>query len=61
MTVLAPPAAFVPSVALAALSFFTGDRNGDSGDRTLLGALLVLVVLGVVIGVGLFMGRADRA
>jgi hypothetical protein len=61
MTVLAHPAAFVPSVALAALSLFAPDRNGDSGDRTLLGALLVLVVLGVVIGVGLFMGRADRA
>ena len=61
MTVLAHPVASVPSVALAALAFFTGDRNGDSGDRTLLGALLVLVVLAVVIGIGLFMGRGERA
>lgn len=61
MNLPAHPAAAIPSVALAALSFVAGDRNGDSGERTLLGALVVLVVLAVVISIGMLMGRGERA
>jgi hypothetical protein len=61
MTLPAHPAAAIPSVALAAVAFFADDRNGDSGDRTLIGAGVVLVVLALVILIGLAMDRRSRA
>jgi len=50
-----------PSVALAALSVIAGDANGDSGDRTVIGAAVVLLVLAIVILIGLAMDRRSRA
>jgi len=61
MSVLLHPAASIPAAAFVALSSLAVDANGDSGERTLLGALGVLVILGVVIGIGLFMSRGERA
>jgi hypothetical protein len=60
MDLLLQPAASIPATAFVALSALV-DRNGDSGERTLMGALGVLVILGVVIGIGLFMSRGERA
>jgi FtsH-binding integral membrane protein len=61
MNVPVHPAASIPAAAFVALSSFAVDANGDSGERTLLGALLVMVVLAVVISMGLFISRGDRA
>jgi hypothetical protein len=47
--------------ALAADPMFAVDANGDSGGRTIAGALAILVVLAVVVSIGLFMGRSQRA
>jgi hypothetical protein len=61
MNVPAHPGASIPSAALVALPFFAGDANGDSGDRTLVGVIVVLVVLAVVLSIGLYMGRGESA
>ncbi len=55
------PVASIPAAAFVALSSFAADANGDSGERTLLGAVVVLAVLAVVIGIGLFMGRGESS
>jgi hypothetical protein len=54
-------AASIPVAAFVALSSSAADANGDSGERTLLGAVVVLAVLAVVIGIGLFMGRGESS
>jgi hypothetical protein len=51
----------LPFTALAADPMFAVDANGDSAGRTIAGALTILVILGVVIALGLFMGRTARA
>jgi hypothetical protein len=55
------PAASIPAAAFVALSSFAADPNGDSGERTVLGAVVVLAVLALVIGIGLFMGRGESS
>lgn len=55
MLLLASPLASASLIALAAPDMFSGDANGDSGTRTLLGALVILVVIAVVIGIGQLM------
>jgi hypothetical protein len=47
--------------ALAADPMFAVDANGDSGGRTIAGALAILVILAVVVALALFMGRTERA
>lgn len=48
-------------VALAADPMFATDANGDSGTRTVVGALGVLLILALVISIGVMMGKGERA
>jgi hypothetical protein len=52
------PSSLLAPISLAALAapdMFSGDANGDSGTRTIVGALVILVILGVVVGIGQMM------
>jgi hypothetical protein len=49
----------VPVAALAAEPLLS--RDGTSGSRTVMGAVITLVVIAVVITVGLVMSRGQRA
>jgi hypothetical protein len=59
MTLLAPLGGLF--VSLAADPMFATDANGDSGARTLAGTAFVLLILAIVISIGLWMGRGERA
>jgi len=61
MTLLSQLGGNVPFAALLADPMFAVDQDGDSGGRTVAGALAILVVLAVVIGIGLVMGRREHA
>ncbi|HEY5243582.1 MAG TPA: hypothetical protein VIJ22_19010 [Polyangiaceae bacterium] len=51
----------LPFAALVADPLFATDRDGDSGSRTLVGTCIVLMVLAIVISIGVWMGRRERA
>jgi hypothetical protein len=61
MNLLSQLGGTVSFAALAADPMFAVDANGDSGGRTIAGALAILVILAVVVSIGLFMGRSQRA
>ena len=50
----------VPFVALA-LQLLEGTDGTESGSRTLIGTLVVLVILAVVVSIGMMMDRGARA
>ena len=45
----------VSLAAVAAPDMFSGDANGDSGTRTIVGALVIIVLLAVIVGIGQMM------
>jgi hypothetical protein len=51
----------IPFAALVVDPLFATDRDGDSGGRTLVGTCIVLLVLAIVISIGVWMGRRERA
>jgi hypothetical protein len=50
----------VPLVALASLKEISEDGSTDPG-RTLMGAIALLVIIAVVIGIGQFMTGSERS
>ncbi|HEY3816278.1 MAG TPA: hypothetical protein VGL81_03855 [Polyangiaceae bacterium] len=50
----------IPFAALAADPMFATDRDGDSGTRTVVGALSIIAILGLIIFIGTAMGRGER-
>jgi len=61
MNLPAPLVGLVPLSALASLPLFAEDADGTSGTRTVVGALLTLVVIAVVVSIGMMMGRGELA
>ncbi len=61
MNLLSHLGGHLPFAALVADPLFATDRDGDSGSRTLVGTCIVLLVLAIVISIGVWMGRRERA
>jgi hypothetical protein len=61
MIVLAALGATISSLGMTALALVEGGGPADSGERTLMAAGAVLVVLAVVVGLGMFMDKRARS
>lgn len=61
MIALATLVAPLASSVLAALAFIEAGAAPDSGDRTIVAALITLACLGASVGIGMFMDKRARS